>query len=341
MHKFPSINQFRQVVRNVCNKARYVGLDEAGEPVYNHAAGLPTLSFYGTVKLHGTNAAIVFTKGGVSFQSRERVLTLTEDNAGFMNHFVQFPEALLDMRDDICKACKLHRTGDHTVAVYGEWCGGNIQKGVAITGLAKMFVIFAIKVNDEWIDFRDIPLLNSYVSIYHVNQFGGWFVTVDFNQPEVAQNLFVKITEQVEAQCPVGSAFGVDGVGEGVVWRCTTDPSEELWFKVKGEKHSASKVKTLGSIDVEAMQSQNAFVAATVTENRLEQGLQNLVNEQLKPFDMTSMGDFIRWVHTDIVKEESDVIAASGLDPKKVGGPIAKAARSWYVKRYNNVGATA
>ena len=27
-------------------------------------------------------------------------------------------------------------------AIYGEWCGGNIQKGVAINGLNKMFVIF-------------------------------------------------------------------------------------------------------------------------------------------------------------------------------------------------------
>jgi hypothetical protein len=59
------------------------------------------------------------------------------------------------------------------------------------------------------------------------------------------------------------------------------------------------------------------------------------VNEQLKPFDMTSMGDFIRWVFNDAMKEEADTVIANQLDPKKLGGPIANKARKWYMNKFN------
>lgn len=50
---WPSINQFRNVVKNVQHQAQYLGQDEAGEPVFNRLAKSPMLMFEGTVKLHG------------------------------------------------------------------------------------------------------------------------------------------------------------------------------------------------------------------------------------------------------------------------------------------------
>jgi len=70
-----------------------------------------------------------------------------------------------------------------------------------------------------------------------------------------------------------------------------------------------------------------------VTEARLEQALHNLVNEQLKPFAMTSMGDFIHWVHQDVLKEEADTIQASGIEYKKLGSPIALVAKRWFAAK--------
>lgn len=332
---FPSINQFRHVVQHVRRKASFIGLDDAGEPIYNLAAKAPTLTFIGTVKLHGTNAAVVFTPEGVQFQSRERVLTWEQDNAGFYAHMSQHTTELADLYVAVAEKAGVYGTCTNTIAVYGEWCGGNIQKGVAITGLPKMFVIFAIKVNGEWISMDTTKLTNEAASIYSIEQFDDYVITIDFEQPETAQNILASMTERVEASCPVGRHFGQEGIGEGIVWRCASNPSSDLWFKVKGEKHSASKVKTLAPVDVEAVENIREFVAKVVTEARLEQGLHNLVNEQLKPFDMTSMGDFIRWVHGDIVKEESDTAAASGLEFKKVSGLIAQAAKRWYVEKLN------
>ncbi|WP_157778741.1 hypothetical protein [Massilia violaceinigra] len=86
MIPFPSIKQFRDVIRNVHNKAHFVGLDSAGEPIYDNRRPVPALRFRGSVKLHGSNAAVVFGPNGIGFQSRERLLTLEDDNFGFHAH---------------------------------------------------------------------------------------------------------------------------------------------------------------------------------------------------------------------------------------------------------------
>lgn len=70
-----------------------------------------------------------------------------------------------------------------------------------------------------------------------------------------------------------------------------------------------------------------------VVQHVREQALHNLINEQLKPFTMSSMGDFIRWVHQDVLKEEADTLQASGIDYKKLGSPIALAARRWFITK--------
>jgi hypothetical protein len=42
---------------------------------------------------------------------------------------------------------KIMETFTHTtITIYGEWCGGNIQKGVGITNLEKSFFIFGVKI---------------------------------------------------------------------------------------------------------------------------------------------------------------------------------------------------
>lgn len=340
MIKFPSIEQFRTVIRHVKQQAQYVGRDENGDAIYDQTRAIPTLKFRGTVKLHGTNAGIVYDYATrtMSFQSRERVLSLTSDNAGFM---------LAQMKNEALwrEWFEIHRQPDIAqIAIFGEWCGQGIQKGVALTELPKMFVVFATKFvytdgESEWVDTD--PADESIVDIpgvYEIVDFPMWDIEIDFNNPEIAQNKMIEITNEVEAECPVGKHFGVSGIGEGVVWTCVTPDfnGSGTWFKVKGEKHSTSKVKTLAAVDVEAIQNLKTFVDSVVTESRLEQGLDNLVREQLKPLDMTSMGDFIRWVFNDVIKEETDTIVANGFDPKKLGGPIANAARPWFIKKVNS-----
>lgn len=333
MYPFPSINQFRNVVKTIREQACYMGKNDAGEAVFNPAPVYPKLSFTGTVKLHGTNAAIAFDDRGYTFQSRERVLTREADNAGFMAHMEQYLLPISMMFQKILDLNNVPQDILETVVVYGEWCGGSIQKNVAICGVPKMFIIFAVKINDQWIKTPDISCPET--RIFSMKQYPSFKIDIDFEHPEEAQNRLGQLTEQVEACCPVGKAFGVEGIGEGIVWRCDSNPSSEYWFKVKGEKHSATKVKTLASVDVEAVEQINDFVTMAVTEARLEQGLHNLINEQMKPFAMTSMGDFIRWVHQDVLKEEADTLQSNGINYKKLGSPITLAAKRWFVNKLN------
>ena len=233
---------------------------------------------------------------------------------------MQHMDSIRGLLDLIVHNRGLNTRLDNVVAVYGEWCGQGIQKGVAISALTKMFVIFSINVNGNWIDGKTLPSMKfEGAGIYDINDFTNYECLIDFEQPELAQAWLAAITENVENECPVGATFGVIGVGEGVVWRCADSGynSSEYWFKVKGEKHSATKVKTLAAVDVDSIKLVTDFVSAAVTENRLEQGLKNIVNEQKKTFEMGSIGDFIRWVYNDIIKEESDVIEQNLIDKKK------------------------
>lgn len=348
MIKFPSIEQFRNVVRNVQNRVRYDGKDEEGNPKFTNRP-LPTLKFRGTVKLHGTNASIVrrFDTDGspvFEFQSRERVLSLTSDNAGFMLHMSAHESILVELFNRVVERVGFDKVGkfEEPVVIYGEWAGGNIQKGVALNGLPKFFSIFGVRVgagdDTRWYDveqFADIEYPEA--AIYNNLRFGKWELDINFERPEESQNALSELTLKVEEACPAGKHFGQDGVGEGIVWTCVTPGWEgsEFWMKVKGELHSASKVKTLAKVDVEAIRAVNDFVDSVVTENRLVQGAQYVVRELGKPFDMTSMGDFIRWVYGDVIKEETDTIVANQLDPKKLGGPISNKARVWFTAKFN------
>lgn len=353
MIKFPSIDQFRSTVKRVRDRARWAGRDDNGDPIFDPTRPVPILKFDGTVKLHGTNASVVLDRSSedFSYQSRERVLTLEQDNAGFMLHMKNHEESLDNIFTTLMLACGGEEVLDavKNFVIYGEWCGANIQKGVGISGLPKMFVIFALRINFKedsgyqsvWLPVKGFPvdeLVTPESKIFNVYDFGHYEVEIDFNHPELSQQKLIEMTEEVEALCPAGKFFGNEGIGEGIVWHCEQEGwrSSDFWFKVKGEKHSVSKVKTLAPIDVEAYKKQQDFIDSVVTEARLEQGLQNLINEQQKPFDMTSMGDFIRWVFNDIMKEETDTIVANQFDPKKIGGPIANKARPWYIARFNS-----
>jgi len=318
MKKYSSIEQFRNIIQAVRQNFDFKGKDENGKAIYQHTENYPTLTFEGTIKLHGTNASIVkYADGHYEFQSRERVLSLDYDNADFMAEMLQ--KDYQSLFDGI-------EFTDY-MAVYGEWCGGNIQKKVALNQLPKMFVIFGVKVDGEWMDLQPNFALNES-RIYNILQFPTYDVAIDFNNPKLVQNKIFELTVAVEASCPVGKCFGVEGTGEGLVFTCTTN---QHWkFKSKGEKHAVSKVKKLIPVDVELMESINEFVDMAVTENRLEQGI-SYMNENNLPPEPKNMGEFLRWIVRDVLKEEGDTLEKSKLDKKKVKDAIMKKARIWYL----------
>ncbi len=336
---FPKIGQFRNAIKAVgCKavgcKARFTGLDEHGKATYNNKP-LPTLTYKGTVKLHGISTALIQTiedgKVTIRTQSRSRFLKHgVTDNAGFAAWAHEKQLAIKHF---------FHPVNTQNIAVYGEWCGGNIKKGVGITGLDKMFVIFAVKLidTDTWLtdaDLVDVVEMNE-AGIYHIEQFLTYKMKIDFENPQLSQNTLGELTGLVEQECPVAKQLGKEGIGEGIVWKCITTSyeSSDFWFKVKGEKHSVSKVKTLAPVDAERLASINEFVVTTVTENRLLQAWGEVDHGE----DRKGTGDFIRWVINDIFSEEADTMVASGFTNKDLGGPLSKAAKDWFFAKIDTL----
>lgn len=328
---FPSINQFKDVIKQVRKQAEYTGVP------------YPVLTFNGTVKLHGTNAAIVYSPDGEIYaQSRERLIDPVQDNAGFASWVHSQREALQKLFKDL-SVIAVDKDDLEYIQIYGEWCGGNIQKGVGISKLPKMFVVFGIRVssnpdlnfNEDWVD---VTLTRQYYTYHEVNQmfniedFKTYQIEIDFNNPEKAQHVLQELTLKVEKDCPVARAFLPETeevlIGEGIVWTCDTNAT--LKFKVKGEKHSSSKVKTLATIDVEKVASLDEFVEYAVTIHRLEQGLTKLQEKGLEQ-DSKNTGEFIKWIMQDVIKEELDTLVESGLTPKDVQGKICNKARQFYL----------
>jgi hypothetical protein len=338
MISFPSIEQFRNVIYNVRQKTFYDDKDSDGNIIVNEIKELPILTFEGTVKLHGSNAAIQYNVDNehLTYQSRNSILSLQSDLNCFMLYMETIREKVLTniFRSIVC------RFPISKIVVYGEWAGQGIQKGVAIAELAKMFVIFGIRVVDNeenmrWLDFSDFEFDLDEYRVFSIYNFPTYEVKIDFNYPQLIQNTLIDLTDMVERECPVGKYFGVSGIGEGIVFKCVTPGynSSKYWFKSKGDAHSNSKVKTLNPIDVESVENVRKFVEYAVTENRLDWALNNMLVEQLVPFEMKSLGTFIKTVSNDVFKEERDVIVKNQIDAKKIGSAIANVARPWYIKK--------
>jgi len=349
IYKFPSIDQFRNCAKAVQAKVQWRSLDENGDNVFDRTAKMPTLTFRGTTKAHGSNGGIIYdiASSTLQYQSRERVLELTSDNAGFMLYMMSKEAALFSIFTHI------HALSDvvypEKIAIYGEWCGGSIQKGVSINGLAKMFIIFGIKVikgeTHTWMDMAAVGnIAEPEHNIYNILDFGSYHIDIDFENSGRAVNEMIAITDAVEVECPIGKHFGrVLGtdvtVGEGVVWKCITPgyESSDFMFKIKGTAHANSKVKTLALVDVDSINERIILANGVTPAWRLDQGIEaacNLLNGG--NMEMTHLGAYLKFVNQDIMKECSDLFVKSGISPKEVFPHVAKIARTYFIDRMNS-----
>ena len=98
---------------------------------------------------------------------------------------------------------------------------------------------------------------------------------------------------------------------------------------MKGEQHSVSKVKTLAPVDTEKLANIQEFIDYACTENRMLQGLDYLREQQLT-IEMKNIGTFLKWLVSDIIKEEKDTMEKSNIDPKDIGRAAQLKARPWF-----------
>lgn len=325
MEPFHDIESLRHIVESVKAHCEYAGLTER-----------PVIRFKGTVKLHGTNAgARVNPDGNVIAQGRNRVLTITSDNYGFA-HFVHG-------RETVFRSFAGNFFNSRDVTFYGEWCGQGIQKAVAISTLPKMFVIFAVydHATESWYDLHELPSLK-FLNYHELNGNGIYLITqaptfdivVNFNDPTPAAELLSEYTLQVEHCCPFSKLLGVEGLGEGIVW-VSRDYPKRLVFKTKGEKHKkAGTERRHVEVDPEKVANISALVDLLLPEWRLEQGFSYL-RENGIVIANTSTGEYLKWIAKDVLKEESDRIAANPFPWKELTGPVMNRAKAYFFENLN------
>lgn len=334
---YPKIKQFRDIVRAVQTRSDFKGQDEDGNPIYEKSER-PTLKFKGTTKLHGTSAGICYTPTkGLVAQKRSSFLPVESlDGVHFgFNEFVQGRRKtqLLSWME------KLHNkycTPYQQITVYGEWAGQGVQKSVAISELQKTFYVFDVRVYDEVLDQSEWITLEEedkpeILGVCYVDDFECWEMEIDFNQPQNSQNQLVDLTLKVEEQCPISKYFGIDGIGEGIVWTAYWK-GERYCFKVKGEKHSTSKVKKLASVDPEVLKNIQEFVDYACTQNRMDQAIMETEADSKR-----NTPDVLRWMANDIIKEESDVLESNNLTWKQVAKEVSDKTRRYFFEKLDKL----
>lgn len=315
--KFESVGQFRNFIKTI----QYLGLRKS--------------NLIGTVKIHGTNSSVgLDLKDNSLFcQSRNRVLSLDDDNYDFVKYVEDNKSEFLKIFNEIKN--KINTENYDSIIIYGEWAGKGIQNKVAVSELDRFFAPFSIRgINKDTVDILDVKLeINKSIRFYPIETFGVYNVVLDLDNTHLAQQEIKNITIAIENECPVGKYFGISGIGEGVVF---TDETRTYSFKSKGEKHSVSKVKTIANVDVEKIKKIQDFIDYAVTENRLNQGIEYL-KEMNKELDISSIGDFLRWLANDILKEEQDVITENGLDNdlKSIMKSTSNKGRKWFMDKIN------
>lgn len=319
-HKIP---QFKDVIKNIQHTTNYNGLDEEGNPIYVKRT-LPTITFKGTVKLHGTNAQLCYD--GNTLQGGKRsslLLDNTDTHFGFKEWINANKKYLLSIIKPIHEKYNSKQT-----VIYGEWAGNTIQKGVAISQLSKAFYMFDITVDGVWIDITNIKV---EAPVYNLHHFKTYEIDIDFNNPDKAVNELIKLTTEVEKECPVSKELGVKGTGEGIVWTAYYN-DKKLIFKVKGEKHSSTKTKKLVEIDEAKLNSIKEFVNYACTENRIEQAI-----TEVNATELSHIPNILKWIANDIMTEEINALNANNLEWKEVVKYVSTKARNYYIEKLNKI----
>lgn len=338
---YPKIQQFRNVVSTINREVSFVKLDENQEPIYDSSIKKPIITFKGTVKLHGTNASVCFNStDGLWVQSRNNVITTDKDNAGFAFFVETRKVQFCRLIDNVRNKLQIDTT-EFTISIYGEWAGKGIQKEVGISKLDKAFYIFGVKISKPGdIEFKSYWVDHEYLSsendkIYNISSFETFELDIDFNNPKLVQNKLAEITTNVEKQCPVSKKLGIeDGIGEGVVWSGEHNGIIHR-FKVKGDKHSVTKVKTLAKVDIEKLENISKFVKYSLTNTRFEQAIKEVFGDN--DVTVTKLGDVIRWTLKDILSEELDTMTENNLEPKDINRELSLKIKELFFELLNKI----
>lgn len=291
---------------------------------------LPTLNFTGTVKIHGTNAGIRIESPDattVTAQGKDRELTFDHDNAGFAAYCMSLtPKVIQEMYQAFNPA------GQGVLTVFGEWAGEGVQNSAAVGTIKKHFIIFSAHVDSAYVIVNQNYHNHAY-RIYNIYEVPTYNIDINFAEPGDVEDVLTALTLKVESECPWALQFDVSGIGEGIVWHLTSNPTDSGYiFKTKGPLHSVRKNPTAKSatVNVEKVNSIHECLDIMLTENRMKQ----MINDHKIELIPENFGLFLKYVSMDCLKEESDLLVENDLVWKDLTKSLAVRCREWYFSNF-------
>lgn len=318
MQKWGEINQLRHAIKH-------------GQYKY----GATSLTFQGTIKIHGSNLGVTRHRGVFTTQSRSTILSNESDNFGFNSWFTNILSDTVNQQQIDTMFDSISNNPEDIVTIYGEYAGIGIQKNVAISQLERSWYIFGAKVNGDSVPISQQLRVENCTLIRNILDYVTFCVVIDLVNPNESVETLNNLTLSVENQCPVAAKHGVHGIGEGIVWRCLDYPLDsDLVFKTKGEKHSGKEKteRVVSSVDPVVLQQINDVVNYILPDGRLHQGL-----EHVDQVEMECLGQYLKWINTDVLKEEQDTLEANHLTWKQVQRSITDKARMFFIAQIKSI----
>lgn len=325
--------------------------DKLAEREYQLSQGLPTpfplrAKYRGTIKLHGTNATLIFrnnNRTAPTFQSRNRIITLLSDNHGTVAH-LSGAGIVATLTNEIMR---IHGSRSFTeLMVAGELCGEGVQRGVAIACMERFFCIFAIRIDGVWVDMaKYASVAVPERRVYNIMNYRTWEVEIDLaGGTKAVYKQMTTYTREVGKRCPFAEQFvdaegaAIVGLGEGIVWTLIPEERHDVSvkkelvnFKTKTERFSTRGKKPAVPLEAGVSERATRFVEYAVGERRLEQGVEYM-REMGKTVEKKSVGEFVKWVAQDAVREEKAAMEEMGADEKIVRTLVAGKAKQYWFK---------
>ncbi|KAF2686810.1 hypothetical protein K458DRAFT_416147 [Lentithecium fluviatile CBS 122367] len=340
---YPKITtHISEVLKTLRHQNRIPERSQSGGP--QDEIPLSPIPIIGTIKLHGTHADILITPSNtITLQSRNNSNLLpTADNHEFAATMMSKQDTMLRLRDMFVTRWKELNPGAQLdealpVTIAGEWIGTKIQKHVAISRLSKRLVIISTKINGQWVPDSDYAAIEAAADdIYNISRGGIYHSILDPSNPQTTITELKKLAEKVAARCPFAATFGVEGEGEGLVWKLVPYMSDSsLWFKTKGGRFKPTYTpapKKLSANSEEKREAALGLAKAWVSEQRLEQGWDYL-REKGIPRDMKGIGEFLKWVQLDVLAEEKGYIGEHRIDEGILRQAMIGIAKPWYLRK--------
>jgi hypothetical protein len=282
---------------------------------YVYSGNVPdVLNFSGTVKLDGTHADLVqYANDHTKFvvQSRNKILDMEHDQFGVGCFFSKIQDIVLQLFDSIRK--QFNDAG--TILIAGEFCGRGLQNN---TKLDPMFVFFGIRIADVWIDVSKMKNFNNRWRIYNIyEQLPCYKVEIKMSNIQDGIDKMLKMTEDVDLQCPFANSLGV----QGIFWTCKEKQGNtDMWFKTTGESHCVP-------IKYKPIDPDYSSVFDCMTETRMLQAILFMLHMPYKPsISMSNINIFYKYVVDDLIREET----FQGIKERSVRKVANKIACDWY-----------